>query len=515
MVFIFHCRREILALSSENYSLEKQLISYQKTIGHNNVSKALVKENSSESGSIKGHHRHHHKPSRRSSSDLQFNDESIASATALVSNLPPGQQQQQNVLMQQQQQQQQTQNKHRLNAEIINGTNVGAGGGGNEQMLTVMAPGTGPSVSANVNNNQTATGMPLVANNNQLIMNPAQPTPIRHRSSDLGHYHHHHHHKLPQIPTTVTSGTSSPLTGQQCINNVNNSSIPIDNAIFSIVSAHKIRFKHQIQKALLAEMNNNPNNTNVQTQAQAQAQQTNQPQPPPAQNQPPIETYFYNKDDYDIGRLTTGVNNLASSSPQPDRASMSGVRNISQSTTSLLQHSYSHPHSYSGHHHIHSSHHTHHHLTRGHGSQDRLYSGSTSSQSSMAMSLPTGASSYLIEHHHLQQQQHSHVPHQQQMLAKNNDYRTSLTPPPGQLLFRNNNYPYGRLTNQLMANNSNDDGVGVIGGASSATAMAMELTATENFQANNPANGWPLVNNELAPTAVNEKLITYGSNYYT
>lgn len=473
----------------------------------------MVKENSSESGSIKGHHHHHHhhKPSRRSSSDLQFNDEAIASATALVGNLPSGQSQS-NVLMQQQH----SQSKHR--AEIIDGSSIGAAASSKEQILTVMAPGTGPSVPGNINNNQTAAGMPLVANNNQqLITNTAQTTPIRHRSSDLGHYHHHHH-KLPQIPTTgktATSGTSSPLAGQQCINNANSSSIPIDNAIFSIVSAHKIRFKHQIQKALL---NNNPANTNVQTQAQTQAQSANQAQPPPAQNQPPIETYFYNKDDYDISRLATGVNNLTSTSPQPpDRASLSGVRNISQSTTSLLQHSYSQPHPYSSHHHLHSAtHHSHHHhLTRGHGSQDRLYSGSTSSQSSMAMSLPTGATSYLVEHHHLQPKQHSHVPHQQQMLAKNTDYRTSLTPPPGQLLFRNNNYPYGRLTNQLMANNNTNDGVGVIGGASTATAMAMELTANENFQANNSANGWPLVNNELTPAAVNEKLITYGSNYYT
>nr|XP_046914060.1 UPF0746 protein DDB_G0281095-like [Dermatophagoides farinae] len=96
-------RREILALSNENYSLEKQLISYQKTIGHTTTSRSISKDNSSENGSIKSnqqqqqqqqqqqlhHHQHHsqqqqqqqhrhHIGGRRSSSEIQLNVENLS-----------------------------------------------------------------------------------------------------------------------------------------------------------------------------------------------------------------------------------------------------------------------------------------------------------------------------------------------------------------------------------------------------------------------------------------------------
>lgn len=169
---MFFCfRREILALSNENYSLEKQLVSYQKSIG--SASRSMSKD-ASETGSLRGTSTH--QLSQRSASEMQLNDSQQQQPPQALQQQPPSQ------FAAGQTPSHQVAQQHSLERRSM-------GSGGSGSML----------------------GLPIATTANQVSpVSPLSTTRSYHASfhqlASTRHHRSEYHHQLPAIPVQAASG---------------------------------------------------------------------------------------------------------------------------------------------------------------------------------------------------------------------------------------------------------------------------------------------------------------------
>ncbi|KAI2807259.1 hypothetical protein BLOT_009222 [Blomia tropicalis] len=175
-----HChqmRREIGALTNENLSLEKQLLSYQRSIGNN---RSQSKDNGSETGSLRGHHLH-----QRPVPEVHLNENSSSHVPithghgALI-------------------QSSSSSSSHNLHHSVERRS---TGSGGSGQMLNLPA-------NVNANPQISPIHSPLVqtrnyAQNNfhqQQQQQQQQSQPLQQPPQKISRHRSDYHHQLPAIP---------------------------------------------------------------------------------------------------------------------------------------------------------------------------------------------------------------------------------------------------------------------------------------------------------------------------
>ncbi|KAH9424047.1 hypothetical protein DERP_008895 [Dermatophagoides pteronyssinus] len=234
-------RREILALSNENYSLEKQLISYQKTIGHTGGnSRSLSKDNSSnESGSIKSNQpqqlyqqqqqqqHKHHIGGRRSSSEIQLNVEHLSK------NKNPSSSSSSSVIIPKNNQQQQISQNIQRNGHQDLGSSI--------QSTQLQSIHQNQSIITNQQQQQQQ----------QLVINARNIHPKQQQQQQS--IFHHHHHKLPTIPNQPSQQIATPPPYQHSFNNIN-------SAVYTSMITNSPKL-NAIRKASLTHYGSLPNNT--------------------------------------------------------------------------------------------------------------------------------------------------------------------------------------------------------------------------------------------------------------